>query len=141
MDVALFDLLDFAPEAPTWAQECFYCRPDSTGHYDQAQHLAAHLPLTCSVCRQTEPNRLLFENSHSINLGGSWGRDALVCSALDLALNHLRYDARHGATPRTNWPLELGWRIGDDAAIPPAGWPDGSHATVCRAIPTSEQRS
>jgi hypothetical protein len=134
--MSLFEFADFAPATPAWAEACRYCSPGPDGYYDEAGHLHRHLPLTCAVCGETEPNRLLFEMSHVITLGGSWGRDALVCQSLDLRLNHLTYDARLGEKPRERdmTALELGWRVDADGAYPPAGWPDGSHAVKCVAV-------
>lgn len=135
--MSMFELTDFAPPTPAWAEGCRYCVPDEMGAYDEAQHLYGHLPLTCSVCGDTASNRLLFEQSHLVNLGASWGRDALVCTSLDLRLNHLRYDILHGQVPtaRDLTALELGWRFGPDgSALPPAGWRDGSHAVRCEAV-------
>lgn len=128
-DGALFDLADFAPPAPAWAVTCFYCTPDAQGYYDRANHDHAHRQLTCAVCHESEPNRLLFEMSHGICLGGCYQRDALVCTSLDLQLNHLSYDITHGQAPavRDLPALELGWRFGPDGtAIAPAGWPSGA---------------
>ena len=122
----LFELVDFAPPAPTWAVECFYCTPDSTGYYDEATHLRHHLPLTCQICSAVSPNRLLFENSHGVCLGSSWGKGYLLCTSLSLQLNHLAYDLLHGTSPHaSDQPaLDLGWRIAPDgAAIAPEGWP------------------
>ncbi len=130
-DAVLFDVGDFAPPTPAWAEECFYCVPDEWGRYDEARHLRQHLPVTCAVCGETMPNRLLADMNHAVNLGGSWRRDAVVCASLDLRLNHLRYDAEHGVEPdpRDLTALDLGWTITDEGeAVPPAGWPDGTHA-------------
>lgn len=135
---ALFDLADFAPEAPAWATECFYCRPDKSGVYDEARHVREHLPLTCSICGETSPNRLIFEMNHEVTLGGSWGADALLCVSLSLRLNHLTYAVLNGRAPdlRDLTALDLGWRIAPDGAkLPPAGWPTGAAATRCEAIP------
>lgn len=92
----LFDLTDFAPETPQWAADCFYCTPDTTGYYDLEHHQWAHLPVTCAICRQSSPNRLLFDQSHGVNLGASWESGYLLCSSLSLKLNHLRHDLRTG---------------------------------------------
>lgn len=122
----LFDLLDFAPEAPRWATDCFYCQPDITGYYDEARHLHRHLPLTCRICSGASPNRGLFEQSHGVNLGASWEYGYLLCSSLSLKLNHLRYDMLHGHHPSPNdlAPLELGWLITPDGyPLAPADWP------------------
>lgn len=123
---ALFDLLDFAPEAPQWATDCFYCQPDSTGYYDEAGHLHRHLPLTCRICLQMSPNRLLFEQGDGVNLGASWETGYLLCSSLSLKLNHLRYDTLNGHQPdaRDIVALELGWIIAPDGTpIAPTRWP------------------
>lgn len=134
--MSLFEMADFAPPAPGWATACFYCHPGADGYYDEAEHLKRHLPLTCAVCGGTAPNRLLFEMSHCVTLGGSWKRDALVCTSLDLRLNHLAYDARHGEEPdeTDRTALTLGWRVDAEGAYAPAGWPDGSHAVRCEAV-------
>lgn len=136
MAETLFDLTDFAPPAPEWAKDCFYCSPGDDGYYDEARHFHDHLPLTCAVCRQTSPNRLLFEMSHCVNLGASWGQNALLCSSLSLRLNHLLYDARAGQEPaeRDLTALELGWRVDANGIYMPEGWPDGSHAVKCEAV-------
>ena len=122
----LFELLDFAPEAPQWATDCFYCRPDTTGYYDEARHLHSHLPLTCRVCGEVSPNRLLFEQSHGVSLGASWEYGYLLCTSLSLKLNHLGYDLLNGHLPSSHdlTPLELGWLITPDGyPLAPAGWP------------------
>jgi hypothetical protein len=122
----LFDLLDFAPETPQWAADCFYCTPDTTGYYDLARHQWAHLPMTCAICRRTSPNRLLFDQAHGVNLGASWESGYLLCSSLSLKLNHLRYDLLNGHAhdARDLTPLELGWTLTPDGTpIAPAGWP------------------
>lgn len=132
MTTTLFNLIDFAPPAPAWALECFYCSPDSTGHYDEERHLADHLELTCAICGGVEPNRLLFTQSHGVNLGASWGRDALMCTSLDLCLNHLAYAIKYGEAPAQrdlDLVLPTGWLMGPDGkAVRPAGWPTGLFA-------------
>lgn len=135
--MSLFELADFAPPQPAWAEACFYCHPAEDGYYDEQLHLRRHLPLTCAVCGGTEPNRLLFEMNHVITLGGSWERNAVVCTSLHFRLNHLRYAVLHGEEPaeRDRTPLALGWRVDADGAHPPEGWPDGSHAVRCEAVP------
>lgn len=134
--MSLFDMADFAPPTPSWADACPYCHPGEDGYYDEGGHLQAHLPLTCAVCGQTEPNRLLFDMNHLVTLGGSWARDAVVCVSLHLRLNHLLSDARNGTevAERDSTALALGWRVDADGAYPPEGWPDGSHAVKCEAV-------
>lgn len=134
--MSLFDMADFAPQAPAWAQECGYCSPGDDGYYDEDRHVGYHLPLTCAVCGQSEPNRLLFDMNHFVTLGPSWQRNALLCSSLHHRLNHLLYAARHGEEPadRDRTPLALGWRVDADGIYPPEGWPDGSHAVKCEAV-------
>jgi hypothetical protein len=134
--VSLFELADFAPATPTWAEACIYCTPGEDGYYDEAGHLRRHLPLACAICGQREPNRLLFEMNHVITLGGSWERNALVCQSLHFKLNHLLYAALKGHEPqeRDMTALELGWRVDKEGAYPPEGWPDGSHAVKCEAV-------
>lgn len=143
MSAALFELLDFAPPAPQWAEECFYCSPDPQGYYDEAKHLASHLQLTCAICGGTSPNRMLFTQSHNITLGGSWGRDALMCSSFDLTLNHLRYAITRGETPAERNLQTLastGWLLSPTGdAVRPRGWPTGLFAYSC-GIALSRER-
>lgn len=127
----LFEMREFAPPKPRHAKGCWYCHEDENGEWtSRALHERTHLPLTCAICGETEPNRLLFENSHGVTLGGSWSRRALVCVRLDLNLNHWAYAMRHGITepvsPAGDLCLRLGWRFAPDgSAFPPAGWPSG----------------
>ena len=134
----LFDLLDFAPEAPEWATACFYCTPDTTGYYDLDLHQRTHLPVTCAICRQSSRNRLLFDQSHGVNLGASWQTGKLLCSSLSFKLNHLRYDLLNGHLPSTNdlTPLELGWIIAPDGtSVAPADWPEAPDSAAMCGIP------
>lgn len=140
----LFDLLDFAPETPQWAADCFYCTPDTTGYYDLEHHQWAHLPVTCAICRQSSPNRLLFDQSHGVNLGASWESGYLLCSSLSLKLNHLRHDLRTGRPhdARDLTPLELGWTIAADGNhVPPAGWPAAPESAAMGGIPLEDAES
>lgn len=128
----LFSMLDFAGEEPTYAVGCMYCHLDiDTGEWtDRETHEHTHLPITCGVCGCTEPNRLLFEMSHTVTLGGCWKRGALVCTRLDLNLNHWSYAMLHGyeepVSPAGDLCIRLGWRFAPDGyAVPPAGWPSG----------------
>lgn len=133
----LFDFADFAPEKPTWANECFYCSPDETGYYDEEHHKWAHLPMTCKVCHQTSPNRLLFDMTHGINLGASWEHGWMLCSSLALKLNHLRYDLLNGHDhdERDLTPFELGWTIAPDGLpVAPEGWPVAPDGWVETAV-------
>lgn len=129
MTDTLFGLTDFAPPAPEWATACFYCTPDETGYFDERRHLDDHQVLTCGICGGTSPNRLLFTMSHGVSLGASWKRDALMCSGLDLCLNHLSYAVTHREPPAArdlDRVVPTGWRIAPDGAqIRPAHWPCG----------------
>ena len=134
----LFDLLDFAPATPEWAADCFYCTPDTTGYYDLQHHLRTHLPVTCAICRQSSPNRLLFDQSHGVNLGASWETWKLLCSSLSLKLNHLRHDLLNGHLPssRDLTPLQLGWIFAPDGTpIAPADWPAAPESAAMGGIP------
>jgi len=120
------DFSTLAVNTPSWASACFYCVPDDFGAYDEAHHYRQHLALTCAVCGEVSPNRLLFEMDHGINLGASWRIDKLLCSSLSLRLNHLTYDLRQRETPQARdlAALDLGWRLdpyGEHLA--PEGWP------------------
>ena len=107
-----------------WAEGCFYCTPDRLGRYDQGRHLHAHLPLTCAVCGEKSPNRLLFEQSHGVNFGASSTLGVMVCSSLSLRLNHLTYAVLHGELQYEADQLALGWLIGPDGTrLAPADWP------------------
>lgn len=120
------DFASIADPVPEWAASCRYCFPDAFGRYDEARHLANDLPMSCPVCRQTEPNRLLYEMNHGVNLGASWQHRALLCVSLSLRLNHLSSDMRTGEEPRERdlTAVALGWMIGPDGAqIAPEGWP------------------
>jgi len=118
----LFDMRDFAPEKPAYAEGCLYCYANDDGLYpDQAFHEREHLPRTCSVCGEESPNRLLFEMNHG---GPSWIAP-VKCTSLYLRLNHLTYAVLHGLAPeaRDLTVLDLGWRIAPDGAqLPPADW-------------------
>lgn len=119
-----FDLI--TEPTPIWARACPYCTADDLGNYDEGVHLRRHLPLTCEICGEASPNRLLFEQGHGVNLGASWGSGYLLCCSLWLRLNHLTYDLLHGRKPceRDARALELGWLIAPDGAqLAPEGWP------------------
>lgn len=81
--------LSFDDPTPAWAAACVYCHRDEWGLYDRDRHQCDHLPMTCTVCEETEPNRVLFELSHGITLGGSWEIDALLCVSPGLASKHV----------------------------------------------------
>ncbi|MGF3055632.1 hypothetical protein [Microbacterium sp. YY-01] len=141
---ALFTMFDFAEPKPRYADDCFYCHQDANGEWTSLEHHSEnHVPLTCDVCGDTDPNRLLFEMSHGITLGGSWDRGKLVCVRLDLNLNHWRYAMFHGikepVSPAGDLCLRLGWRFGPDGyAIAPEGWPSGdvdSNDPIVRTTP------
>lgn len=131
MSDALFSMLDYAEPMPTYADGCMYCHQDDNGVWtDRATHEHNHLPLTCGVCGSTAPNRLLFEMGHVVTLGGSWRRGKLMCTSLDLNLNHWAYALRHGyqepVSPAGDLCIRLGWRFAPDGyAIAPEGWPPG----------------
>jgi len=123
MTAPLFELRDFAPPKPAHADGCFYCRPDDDGIYpDRERHDRDHLPITCTICGDTEPNRFRLENNHSRMLG-DWR--PVTCTSLCLRLNHLTYDLLHRETPAArDWTaIDLGWRIAPDGEqLPPADW-------------------
>ncbi len=126
MEQPTLDFDALAGEIPAWARECVYCYPDDFGVYDYDRHLRNDLPMTCAVCGASSPNRLLFEQSHGVNLGASWESGHLLCMSLSLLLNHLTYDILHGREPRAKdlYAIELGWRIAPDGAqLPPEDWP------------------
>lgn len=122
---------DFAAleEEPAWAESCGYCVRDDLGHFDEAAHFRGHLPLTCDVCGETEPNRLLFGMSHGVNLGACWGEGWLLCSSLWLRLNHLTYALKTGTEPAATdlSAIGLGWTFAPDGErFAPAGWRSGA---------------
>lgn len=138
----LFDDLEI--ETPPWAKDCRSCHHDELGRYDELRHFTSHLPLTCAVCGETEPNRFLAELNHDVNLGASRQNNALLCVSLSLRLNHLSYAKRNDKEPRTDdlKALELGWTVLDDGTqVPPEGWPDASHATKSEFIAARETSS
>jgi len=117
---------DLSEQTPDWAETCFYCSPDALGRYNERNHFHSHLPMTCTICRASCPNRLQFENSHGVNLGASFTLGVMVCSSLSLQLNHLSYALRHGELPSVNdvGALKLHWLIAPDGTqLPPKGWP------------------
>ena len=135
MSATLFD--DVQEGTPAWAEECTYCVRDLFGQYDHALHMAQHLPITCAVCGETEPNRYLAELSHKISLGASWDVGALLCTSLALRLNHLSYDTLHARpySPLDASALDLGWRITlGGIQIPPDGWPPITDSVNCELL-------
>jgi len=121
---SLFD--ETSQEVPAWARECRYCRPDEFGRWDKEDHDRTHVPMTCGICGETEPNRYLFETNHGINHGQSMELCVLLCVSLGLRLNHLSYDAKYGRESdyRDMTALDLGWMVTDEGKqIPPEGWP------------------
>lgn len=109
------DVLTFHEPTPAWAAECTYCQPDEWGLYDETAHFRYHVPVTCAVCGETEPDGFLFDNDHGVCLAGSWENDALLCMSIWLRLNHLIYAAQHNQPPDTRdaTALALGWIVKD----------------------------
>jgi hypothetical protein len=112
--------LDFGAGVPEWAADCLYCVPDQLGLYDEKTHLANHQPIRCSLCGQTSPNRLLFDNSHHENLGWSLQHGWTACTALSLICNHLTYDLLHCIEPS---PHELAIAVAVGVVFTPDGYP------------------
>jgi hypothetical protein len=132
-----FDFAVLADPTPEWAAACWYCHPDELGQYDEARHLAGHLPKTCAVCGDTSPNALLFGQSHSVTLGPSWRSGWLLCTSLWLRLNHLTYALRNSETPspRDLTVLDLGWTFAPDGErFAPEGWPSSDLAVRCEPM-------
>jgi len=135
-DLTLFDF-DAQPAAG-----CFYCAGGNPDIWKE--HAERHLPLTCPICGDVEPNRLLFNMSHCVTLGGSWQRNALVCVSLDLGLNHLDYAHRFGGSVHqmdVDTVRKAGWQVDPVTGIyhMPDDWPDGSHATECVAVAVEDR--
>lgn len=85
---------------------------------DDEAHLAECWGWRCPSCGDEVLNTFLYHLNHEAAEHGT-------CGSIELRLNHLTYDIRHGRKPdsRDLTVLDLGYRLGPDGA---QQWPDGS---------------